>query len=117
MSGRSAITWSKSATAARIVLEVEVGQAAVDVGPGQIGPQRDAGAVAGDGRVELAQPDITVAEQEIVHEVLQIAPGDVLERGHDLAPLPERRGIVRAPAVIESVEDVPEAIHRRPERD
>src|SRR5262249_60862400 len=95
----------------------EMGQATIDMGPGQVGTQRDPGAVAGDGRGELSQPDVTVAEQEIIGEVLHVAPRDLLERGQDLATLPDRRGVAQGRAAIDPVENVPVAVRGGARRD
>src|SRR5262249_20860693 len=101
----------------RIVPDVEMGQSAVDVGPGQVRPQCDSGAVAGNGRVELAQADIAIAEQQVVGEVLEGAMRYLLKRRQDLTPLSGRRGGIRAPWAMEPVQDVPVAIGGRTRRD
>ena len=44
----------------------------------------------------MAKNDSSSGTVGLVHEVLQVAAGDVLERGHDLPPLPDGRGVVRA---------------------
>ena len=100
-----------------ILLEIEMDEAAVDVRPGNLGPQRDARAVAGSGLAELAQPDIAVAEKELVHEILRVDAGDSLDLGHDFPTFLDRSHQIRVAASIEPVEDVPEPIHRRAERD
>ena len=93
----------------RILLEVEVGQAPVEVRPVQLGPECDRVIVAVHRLMKLVQPSVTVAQQEPVGEVLRIVSGDFLNQAQDIRE-------VAALAAVEPVGDFPEPIHRREER-
>ena len=60
---------------------------------------------------------IKTAQLQPVGEALDIGPGDVLERGHDLPALTGGRGITRASPAFDPVHHIPVAIDGRAGRD